>query len=211
MIEELLKFVEIKEGKEDELTEFLAGKMISPDSVKRYLESDDGYKNILKPLNDKHFNKAIETWKQNNLESIVEDELVKRNPGETEDQKRIRKLEQKLQEAETKERRMRLESYAKETALQKGIPTDIVGYFVADDEETTDANLETLSRTLSEMVQLQVKNRFKEGGRTVTTNKGTTVGELSRLREEYEKAVEQNKPLPERVRLTRLIQEAEQQ
>ena len=106
---------------------------------------------------------------------------------------------------------MRLESYAKETASQKGIPTDIVGYFVADDEETTDANLDTLSRTLSEMVQLQVKNRFKESGRTVTTNKGTTVGELSRLREEYQKAVEQGKPLHEKVRLSRLIQDAEQQ
>ncbi len=210
MIEELMQFVEVKEGKEQELADYLSGKILTPDNVKGYLETDEGHK-IIKTLNDKHFNKAIVTWKENNLDSIVEDEIAKRNPGETEDQKRIRILEAKIKESETKEKRTRLESYAKEVATQKGVPAEIVPYFVADDEETTEANIETLERNISEMVQQQVKARFKDGGRDVQRNRTPSVGELSRLKDEYQKAIEQNKPLQERVKLSRLIQDAERQ
>ena len=212
MIEELLAFVEVKEGQEDALVDYLKGKMMSPEGVKTYLETQDG-KKIIQPMLDRYHNKGLESWKMNNLEGIIEEEVMKRNPGETPEQKRIRALEQKLEEAEKKERRSRLESFAQSLATQKGLPTEIIAHFVGSDEDATEANIETLHRVLGESIQQQVKSRFKDSGRTVPLTKQAAVRELDRMKEEYQAALKDPSAmkLQDRIRLKREIADLENQ
>ena len=207
-MDEILEFVDVKPGKEEAFADYLKGIVISPEGVKGWLETQDG-KRFIQPILDKYHNKGLDTWKANNLESIIEDEVSKRNPVETEDQRRIRKLEQKLQEAENLQKRTKMESYAAQLAAQKGIPTELVTHFIGDDEESTESNIETLGRVVGDLVQAQVKTRFRDTGRQVQTTRTPSIGELGRLKDQYKEALDRNAPLQERIALTRRIQEVE--
>jgi len=216
-IEELMQFVEVKEGMDDELVDYLRGKMLTPEGVRSYMEkaiaSDPSTeeRRTVQPFLDKYHNKGLETWKKNHLESIIEEEAVKRNPAETEEQKRIRKLEDKLQQAEQRERQSRLKAYASSVATSKGLPQDLVGFFVGEDEAATESNLETLYNIMSDQVEAQVKARFRETGRQPQFSAQSSTTSIDKLREQYQKAVDENRPLQERIRLTRQIQETEKQ
>ena len=63
------------------------------------LEIAEGQK-LIQPKLDKYFNKGLETWKQNNLEKLIDEEIAKRYPEETPEMRRIKELEQKLAEKE---------------------------------------------------------------------------------------------------------------
>jgi hypothetical protein len=208
MIEELLAFVDVKEGQEDALVDYLKGKMISPEGVKSYLDTQDG-KKMLQPMLDRYHNKGLETWKMNNLDSIIEEEVTKRNPGETPEQKRIRALEQKLEQAEAEKRRTRLESLAQSLAAQKGLPSEVIAHFVGSDEDSTEANIETFARVMGESIQQQVKSRFKADGRNITLTKQDAVRQLDKLRDEYQTAVQSGMKLQDRIALKRQIVDLE--
>ena len=210
MIEELMEFVEVKPGKEEELASYLSGKLLSPEGVKSYLETSEGRK-LIQPLLDRHFNKGIETWKANNLSSIIEDEVSKRNPAETEDQRRIRRLEEKLRQSDETIKRGRLENIATKYATEKGIPLELVPYFVGADEEATETNLENFSRIMGDLVNQQVKTRFKDSGRVVQNTRQVVPGELEKLKSEYALAIKPDStiPLQQRIAMGMRIQEIE--
>ena len=214
-IEELMAYVDVKEGKEDELVDYLRGKMLTPEGIKKYLEkaivSDPTTeeRRTVQPFLDKYHNKGLESWKKNHLESIIEDEVTKRNPGETPEQKRIRALEQKLEEAERKEKQSRLKSFASDLATQKNLPLDLVGFFVGPDETATEQNIETLDRVVGEHIESQVKARFRDTGRDVFKGRQPGALDLDKLKEQYASAAKNGMKLQERVALSRRIQELE--
>lgn len=141
---------------------------VSADKVKGFLDTDEG-KRLLQPRLDSYFAKGLETWKANNLESIVEEEVSKRNPAETEEQKRIRLLEQKLEEKDKEAQREKLMNIAIKQANEKGLPTDVVSFFLADSEENTTANLTKFEEVFTSSVQAAVESKFKDNGRTIPT------------------------------------------
>ena len=208
MIDELLEFVNVKEGQEEALKDYLQGKLISPEGVKTYLDTTEG-KKLLQPILDRYHNKGLESWKQNNLEALIEEEVSRRNPAETEEQKRIRRLEQQLNEEREYRKRTELTAYAQRLAAEKGLPSDIVDFVIGADLEATETNIETFSRVISDTVQTQVKSRFKDTGRTIPQTRTSSMGEIESLKKQYAEAQEKNMPLQIRVKLAREIQEQE--
>lgn len=132
------------------------------DEVKRYFDSEK----------DKHFSTALETWKTNNLNPLIETEVRKRNPEQTEEQKRIASLEQALEDQKKEAQREKLTNLAMKEAGGKGLPTDLIGFFLADDEEGTKANLGKFEETFNQAVQAAVETKFKEHGRNPKTGTG---------------------------------------
>ena len=210
MLEEILEFVNVKEGQEQALADYLAGKLISPEGVKTYLDTTEG-KKVLQPILDRYHNKGLESWKQNNLESLIEEEVSRRNPAETDEQKRIRKLEQQLAEERDNRKRTELSAYAQRMIAEKGLPSDTVKFVLGSDEDSTETNIETLSRLISDSVQNQVKSRFRDTGRNIPNSRPAGVGDLESLRKQYSEAVEKNLPLQQRVKLAREIQDMERE
>lgn len=138
---------------------------ITPEGVTSFLDTEEG-KKIIQPRLDSYFTKGLETWKEKTLPSLLDDEIKKKFPDETEEQKRLRNLEDEL----TKERQARVKSelIAKATTLatQKGLPVDLAAYFVGQDEDTTTSNLTTLETIWQQHLQKAVEEKFKEHGRT---------------------------------------------
>ncbi|MCK9328116.1 MAG: DUF4355 domain-containing protein, partial [Bacteroidales bacterium] len=132
----------IEENKENqEVQNYLKGLYpITPEGVTSFLDTEAG-KKLLQPRMDSHFTKGLETWKEKTLPSLLDEEIKKKFPGETEEQKRMRKLEDEL--ANEKNARIRSELVNKATTLatQKGLPVELVSYFVGQDEDSTVNNL----------------------------------------------------------------------
>lgn len=115
---------------------------------------------------DKHHNTALETWKTNNLESLVEAEVKKLNPDKSPAEIELEKLRKQFEDSEKARNRETLKNKALEVASEKGLPKGVLDFFIADDEEGTLANLTALEMELATAIQAGVDAKFKENGRT---------------------------------------------
>ncbi|HCD3342933.1 TPA: DUF4355 domain-containing protein [Staphylococcus argenteus] len=165
-IEEVKSFFE--EHKDDkEVKDYLNGlKTLSVDDVKGFLDTEEG-KRIIQPELDRYHSKGLESWKEKNLEDLIEQEVRKRNPEQSEEQKRISALEQELEKRDAEAKREKLRSNALGKAQELNLPTSLVDRFLGDSDEDTEQNLKALKETFDKYVQKGVESKFKSSGRDV--------------------------------------------
>jgi hypothetical protein len=168
-LEELKQFLE--DNKEDkEVQEYLEGLYLVPKKVKAFLETDAG-KKLIQPALDSYFTKGLETWKEKTMPSLIEEEIKKKFPDETEEQKRLRKLEEELAKERQARTKSELINKATQLATQKGLPVEVVHYFVGQDEDETVNNLTALENIWQANIEKVVSEKFKENGRVVDPSK----------------------------------------
>jgi len=139
----------------------------SVDKVKAFLETDAG-RQLTKPIVDHYNTKAIETWKANHLQDLVDEEVKKQNKDKSPEQLEIAKLQKKIEDAEAARTHEALVNKAMKVAKEKNLPDGLIDFFVGSDEEATLANLGTLEDRFNAAVKEQVDAKFKESGRTVS-------------------------------------------
>ncbi|HDD0687799.1 TPA: DUF4355 domain-containing protein [Staphylococcus aureus] len=165
-IEEVKSFFE--EHKDDkEVKDYLNGlKTVSVDDVKGFLDTEEG-KRFIQPELDRYHSKGLESWKEKNLENLIEQEVRKRNPEQSEEQKRISALEKELEKRDAEAKREKLRSNALGKAQELNLPTSLVDRFLGDSDEDTEQNLKALKETFDKYVQEGVESKFKSSGRDV--------------------------------------------
>ncbi|HEH2646341.1 TPA: DUF4355 domain-containing protein [Staphylococcus aureus] len=165
-IEEVKSFFE--EHKDDkEVKDYLNGlKTVSVDDVKGFLDTEEG-KRFIQPELDRYHSKGLESWKEKNLESLIEQEVQKRNPEQSEEQKRISALEKELEKRDAEAKREKLRSNALGKAQELNLPTSLVDRFLGDSDEDTEQNLKALKETFDKYVREGVESKFKSSGRDV--------------------------------------------
>ncbi|HGN7228899.1 TPA: DUF4355 domain-containing protein [Staphylococcus aureus] len=165
-IEEVKSFFE--EHKDDkEVKDYLNGlKTVSVDDVKGFLDTEEG-KRFIQPELDRYHSKGLESWKEKNLENLIEKEVQKRNPEQSEEQKRISALEKELEKRDAEAKREKLRSNALGKAQELNLPTSLVDRFLGDSDEDTEQNLKALKETFDKYVQKGVESKFKSSGRDV--------------------------------------------
>ncbi len=124
----------IEQNKDNEEVQQLANSFITPDRINGFLEGEDG-KKLLQPKMDKYFNKGLESWKANNLNSIVETEVSKRFPAETPESKQLREMQEKLNNMESQTAFEKRKGQAIKSLNEKGLPVGLADYFHADTDE----------------------------------------------------------------------------
>jgi len=141
---------------------------LTPEGVKDYLDTEDG-KKLLQPILDKYHAKSLESWKQNNLDKLTQEAIDKaiseKYPEETEEQKRLKRVEQELADERKARTREALRNQAITKATEKGLPLDIIDHFLGDDEGSTLLNLDKLETAWRRDIEKTVEGKFKEGGR----------------------------------------------
>ncbi|WP_370225279.1 DUF4355 domain-containing protein [Cytobacillus sp.] len=177
-LEAVKKF--LADNKEDEGVKAYLGELsaVSADKVKGFLESEEG-KKLMQPRLDSHFTKGLETWKQNNLEKLIEEEVNKRNPSKTPEQLELEKLRKEIEDEKKARNRESLVNKALKVAKEKSLPDGIIDFFIAEDEENTLSNLSKFEEEYNKAVQSAVATKFKESGRIIdhgmnTNNAGGT-------------------------------------
>lgn len=141
------------------------GLQLTLDVVQQFVNQNDEAKKWLQSLTDSRVTEAIKTYEKKTLPKKLEEEIAKRYPPETPEQKQLRELQQKLEQIEQEKIRESLRNKALSVATEKQLPTKLIDFFVGQDEETTLKNLSVFEEVFASAVQQAVEARFKEAGR----------------------------------------------
>lgn len=167
---ELLKLIEnIKEDEDiDGVIEKseLANKLGSLDVFKNKIEYDKEFKSLIDSIKDHHLTKGIETWKTNNLQKLIDEKVKDMYPDEDPKDIELTKLKKEMESMKKEKIKEQLTNKALKIATEKGLPTDLVDFFIGQDEENTNKNLETLEKVFTEKLESTVKERFKDNSYT---------------------------------------------
>ena len=144
----------------DEYKNYFGG-LITPDRVKEYLSTDEGKKTI-QPEMDKYFNKGLDTWKTNNLDKLINDEISKRNPSTDPKDIELAQMKAQLEAMQKEALRKDLANKALKVANEKKLPTELIDFFIGDDEETTNNNIKNFEKIFNTAVSSSVDNKIKD-------------------------------------------------
>lgn len=163
-LEEVKNF--INDNKEsEEVKIYLQGlNKVSVEGIEKYVTEDEDAKKWFDSIKDKHFNKALETWKSNNLSKLIDDEVKKRFPAKAEKEIEVEKLKSEIEKMKQEKLHEILTSKAVKIASDKNLPLSLVDFFIAKDEDSTVSNLKVLEESFNKEVQKAVEKRLKSEG-----------------------------------------------
>lgn len=153
-------------NKDSEDVKNFMGSLINVDNVKNFLATNEDGKKYINSYADTRVTKGIETFKQNNLEKLINDEIAKRNPSQDPKDVALQELKAEMEKMKTESARKDLTNKALKVAQEKKLPTDLVNYFIGQDEESTNNNLEVLSKALETYTQKTKEEILKSGAYT---------------------------------------------
>lgn len=162
---------------------------ITAETVQPYLETTDGTK-LLQPLMDKRVSEALKTYKENHYEkdvkSAVASEMLRINPQETPEQKRLREVEEELKKEKENRLRDNLRRQIVEESARENVPSWWVDVFNGNSIEEAKVFIGKVKKHNADLAD-KVKNEliatgFKPG--TGDSKNGNTSADLSKLSRE---------------------------
>lgn len=188
--EEVKEFLKSEAGKASEVTAYLQElNPLTVVSLQEYIDKTPEGKSWLDSVKDKHLQKGLETWKTNNLESLLNDEIKKRFPEKDEKELEVEKLRAEIEKMKQEKLKETLTNKAIKIATEKNLPIELVDFFIGTDEQTTVSNVKVLEDTFSQYVQKSVEQRLKGDGYVPPKDNDVKQGNLENLSmEDYIKA-----------------------
>lgn len=163
----------IKNAKDDEdINSLLGGTDIEEqfkasgltlEAFKGKLKEKD-FKAFLESENDKYHNKALNTWKENNLEKELEPFITEKYPDLVTDptQKKLLELEKELEKERQANAKKDLLAQAMKYAADKKLPANFVEKFLGEDLDSTKANLDGFAEDWSKGLETLVDEKMKQ-------------------------------------------------
>lgn len=157
---------------------------INIDAFKTRLSADPIFKNFMDSEKNSYHLKNLESWKEKNLESLINDELIKRDPNKTPEQLEIEKLRKQVEDMKLKAYREELKNKAITIATEKELPVELIDHFLGENEEITLANLDKFQEVISKDVNSKIEKRLKLNGSTPFVSIGNTGDETGGIAKE---------------------------
>lgn len=163
----------IKSAKDDEdinsllngtdIEESFKGEGATLDTFKGKIKSDKDFKSFMESENDIYHNKALKTWKENNLEKELEPFIKEKYPELVTDptQKRLAELEKELAKEKAANARKDLLTEAVKYANEKGIKLSSIDKFLGEDLDSTKVSLDALAEDWSKGIESVVEQKMK--------------------------------------------------
>ena len=163
-IEEVKNFINDNKESEEVKTYLQDFNKLSVEGIENYVTEDEEGKKWFDSVKDKHFNKALETWKTNNLTKLIDDKVKKKFPSKDEKDIEVENLKVEIEKMKQEKLHEALTSKAIKIASDKNLPLNLVDFFIAQDEEATVNNLKVLEESFNKEVQKAVEKRLKNEG-----------------------------------------------
>lgn len=145
------------------------------EGLNKLLESDKS----LQGLFDKKVTTGIENFKKNGMQKIIEAEVLKRTgKNETPEQKEIRELKERLDKADKEKAKAEMISKYKDVLTEKKIPSNMIDFLLAQDDETTGANIELFENSMKQYIETGIKAKLGDSEYTPPTG-GGNVGRVT--------------------------------
>lgn len=162
--EDVKNYIEENKGSEEVKGYLQAFNSMTVDGMKAFVDSDESAKSWIDSVKDKHLAKGLETWKTNNLESLVDTEIRKRFPEKDEKDIEVEKLKSQVEKMQLEKQKEVLTNKAIKIANDKHLPINLVDFFIGEDEEGTIRNIAVLEDVFNKSVQVEVEKRLKGDG-----------------------------------------------
>ena len=142
-------------------TQFKTGGL-TLDAFKAKMKDAD-FKSFMDGENDKHYVKALKTWKENNLEKELEPFITAKYPDLIKDpkDKEMNEMKKELETMKTQSARKDLLTEAMKYGAEKKLPTGFIDKFLGVDLDTTKANLDVLAVDWSKGLETSMNERMK--------------------------------------------------
>ena len=133
------------------------------DAFKQKAKTDKDFKAYLESENDKHHNKDLTTWKENNLEKELEPFIQAKYPDLVTDpiKKELMDMKKELEKERASNSRKDLLTEAMKYAAEKKLPSSFIDKFLGEDLDTTKANLDLLAVDWSKGLETSMNEKFK--------------------------------------------------
>lgn len=183
---ELLKLIQSAKDDEDinsllggtDIEETFKASGLTLEAFKGKLKDKD-FKAFLESENDKYFTKALNTWKENNLEKELEPFVKQKYPELIQDPmaKKLAELEKQLADEKAANARKDLLNQALSYATDKKIPKSIVEKCLDEDFDKTKEVIDAIATDWSKGLEAIATEKLKGG--SYVPGKGTDGKDLS--------------------------------
>ena len=174
---------EIKAVVDEPKADLINKENLTLEELKNIINGNEGFKAWLSSEKDRHFSTSLNTWKENNLSKEVEKEISKRYPAETEEQKKLRDLELKLQSMEQESRMKEIKANTMRVINDKKLDSEILDFVLSETEEVTISKIDKLESLIDRLATQRVEEKYKQANTTPSTSIGeATLSEYDRSR-----------------------------
>ena len=164
-----------KEADETEVTEIEEGQKSTKNNevgeitleqfktaIESNLEIKGYYDSVVDKTVSKRLDKSIESWKEKNLNNLIEEEINKRYPPKTEAEIKLEEINKELERANQEKQQLELRMKYQELLIKSEIPVELVDFVAGKDTEETIKNIEKFKESMVKYVDRTVDNRFKQ-------------------------------------------------
>lgn len=146
-------------------------------AIESNLEIKGYYDSVVDKTISKRLDKSIESWKEKNLNNLIEEEINKRYPQKTEAEIKLEEINMALEKANKEKQQLELKMQYQELLIKSNIPVEMVNFLAGNDTEETIKNIETFKGLMVKYVDGEVDNRMKlhsyiPGGNGSINNRG---------------------------------------
>jgi len=141
---------------------------ITLEDFKKILQDNNTIKGYYQSTLDSGVGKGVSSFEknftENKLPKIIEDELKKKsNEGKTPEQIRLLELEKKLETMEKEKTKAELMAKYTKTLNEKKLPSELVNFIIADNEEVINENIGKFENMFKSTVDSLVQEKLKGG------------------------------------------------
>lgn len=139
---------------------------VTLDQFKNALENNLECKGYFDSLCDKSVNKrldkGIESWKEKNLQAIIEEEINKRYPQKTEAEIKFEEQQKALEQIQEEKRQLELQIKYHDLMAENHLPMDILDFVAGKDIQSTIDNITRFKTMFESMVKAETEKRIEE-------------------------------------------------
>lgn len=148
---------------------------VTLEDFKNLLANNKEVKGYYTSTLDTKVSKGINTFKENSLPSIIEEELKKaNNKDKTPEQIALEELQAKFNTLEKEKARAELSNKYTKYLGEKGLSSDLIDFVINDDEQVIESNISKLEKILQGSVETKVKERIGDNTYTPPANNKVT-------------------------------------
>ncbi|MFT8351307.1 DUF4355 domain-containing protein [Clostridium saccharoperbutylacetonicum] len=135
------------------------------DTFKDLITTNKDFTSFMDSERDKHSQKSLETWKTNNLQTLINDEVLKATgKKKTPEQTKMEELEKSLNEEKTARLQTENTSKLKDMLSGAGLdPVKTIEFFNVGNMENAEKSIGNFRALIDETVKAGVESKIKDG------------------------------------------------
>lgn len=133
------------------------------EDFKNVLESNKEIKAYIQSSIDSGVGKGVASFKEKTLPRLIKEGVEKaKNINKTPEQIELEEIKQKLANMEAEKTKAEMSSKFTKVLSNKGLSTELLQFVLGTDEDTTNANIETLEKLINSSVTNGIKAKITE-------------------------------------------------